>query len=107
VLARPRDAESVILAPLQPAGLFEGFVPGARLPLRYELKVSYPDGNVFTSRDPYAFTPTPGNLALHLAGEQAGTILRSPGQPRVDERLERPGSAATVAQVRLCPGVTT
>ena len=69
VLARPQDAESVMLAQLHPAGLFEGFVPGARLPLRYELEVSYPDGGFYTLRDPYAFAPTIGDLDLHLIGE--------------------------------------
>ena len=69
VLARPQDAESVMLAQLHPAGLCEGFVPGARLPLRYELEVSYPDGGFYTLRDPYAFAPTIGDLDLHLIGE--------------------------------------
>jgi 1,4-alpha-glucan branching enzyme len=56
---------------LQPAGdgLFEGVVEGARMPLRYELEVAYPDGNTFTMRDPYSFEPTLGELDLHLAGE--------------------------------------
>ena len=42
---------------------------GATLPLRYEFEVSYPDGNVYTLRDPYAFAPTLGDVDLHLAGE--------------------------------------
>jgi 1,4-alpha-glucan branching enzyme len=50
-------------------GLFEGIVENARLPLRYELEVAYPDGNTFTMRDPYSFEPTLGELDLHLAGE--------------------------------------
>ena len=31
--------------------------------------MSYPDGNVYTLRDPYAFAPTLGDLDLHLVGE--------------------------------------
>jgi 1,4-alpha-glucan branching enzyme len=50
-------------------GLFEGVVENAKLPLRYELEVAYPDGNTFTLRDPYSFEPTLGELDLHLAGE--------------------------------------
>jgi len=50
-------------------GLFEGVVEDARMPLRYELEVAYPDGNTFTMRDPYSFEPTLGELDLHLAGE--------------------------------------
>jgi 1,4-alpha-glucan branching enzyme len=50
-------------------GLFEGVVKDAKLPLRYELEVAYPDGNTFTMRDPYSFEPTLGELDLHLAGE--------------------------------------
>ncbi|HEY7967341.1 MAG TPA: 1,4-alpha-glucan branching protein GlgB [Solirubrobacteraceae bacterium] len=50
-------------------GLFEGVVKGATLPLRYELEVSYPDGNSFRLRDPYSFPPTLGDLDLHLISE--------------------------------------
>jgi 1,4-alpha-glucan branching enzyme len=69
VVAKPENAEPVELELRHPAGLFEGFVPGADAPLSYELEVSYPDGNTFTLRDPYAFAPTLGELDLHLAGE--------------------------------------
>ena len=52
-----------------PAGLWEALLPKARLPLKYELEVEYPDGNTFTVRDPYSFLPTLGELDLHLAME--------------------------------------
>jgi 1,4-alpha-glucan branching enzyme len=61
--------EPVELQTTKEAGLFEGVVKGADLPLRYELEVVYPDGTTFTLRDPYAFMPTIGELDLHLAGE--------------------------------------
>ena len=61
--------DPVALASVHPGGVFEGVVPDAELPLRYELEVAYPDGNTFTLRDPYAFPPTLGELDLHLAGE--------------------------------------
>ncbi len=51
------------------AGVFEGVIDGAELPLRYELEVDYGAGGTFTQPDPYAFTPTLGELDLHLIGE--------------------------------------
>ncbi|HZO36898.1 MAG TPA: 1,4-alpha-glucan branching protein GlgB [Solirubrobacteraceae bacterium] len=52
---------------VHPAGIFEGYIAGATLPLRYELEVSYPDGNTFSLRDPYAFLPTLERADLELA----------------------------------------
>jgi 1,4-alpha-glucan branching enzyme len=68
VVARPEGGGEVELRRRHPAGLFEGELPGARLPLRYELDVTYDEGT-FTVRDPYAFAPTLGEVDLHLAGE--------------------------------------
>jgi 1,4-alpha-glucan branching enzyme len=65
----PEGGEAVELAKADEAGLFEGVVPGANPGLRYELEVSYPDGNTFTLRDPYSFLPTLGEVDLHLAAE--------------------------------------
>src|SRR5829696_8998434 len=50
-------------------GVWEGLVPGAEVPLDYELQVAYPDGAAIAVRDPYAFPPTLGELDVHLAGE--------------------------------------
>jgi 1,4-alpha-glucan branching enzyme len=69
VVARVDGGEPVPLEQRHPAGLFEGQVDGVELPLRYELEVSYPDGNTFTLIDPYAFPPTVGELDVHLAAE--------------------------------------
>jgi 1,4-alpha-glucan branching enzyme len=70
------EAQSVRVQPAgveaklkDPGGLWEALLPGATLPLEYELEVEYADGNVFTLRDPYAFLPTIGELDLHLALE--------------------------------------
>src|SRR4051794_27062688 len=68
VVAHAEKAGDVELKPTGD-GLFEGVVKNAKVPLRYELEVAYPDGNTFTMRDPYAFEPTLGELDLHLAGE--------------------------------------
>ena len=69
VLARPEGGEPVELTQRHPAGLFEGEVAGATLPLRYELEVEYAPGESYTMRDPYAFPPTLGEIDLYLAGE--------------------------------------
>jgi len=69
VVAHVQDGESLILAKRHPAGLFEGLVPDGGLPLLYEFEVSYPDGNVYRLRDPYAFAPMVGELDLHLVAE--------------------------------------
>ncbi|HVP01820.1 MAG TPA: 1,4-alpha-glucan branching protein GlgB [Solirubrobacteraceae bacterium] len=65
----PEGGPPVELACRHPAGVFEGELPGAQLPLRYELRVSHQDGTVVTIRDPYSFAPTLGELDLHLIGE--------------------------------------
>jgi 1,4-alpha-glucan branching enzyme len=51
------------------AGLFELLIEGRTQLFPYLLRVSYPDGNVFTLRDPYAFLPTLGTFDEHLFGE--------------------------------------
>jgi 1,4-alpha-glucan branching enzyme len=61
--------DPVKLKRCHPAGVFEGTVKDAELPLAYELEVAYPDGNAFVIQDPYRFPPTVGELDLHLAGE--------------------------------------
>jgi 1,4-alpha-glucan branching enzyme len=57
------------LEQIHPAGVFEGVVEGAELPLRYRLEVDYGPDGAFTIDDPYAFWPTLGDLDLHLIGE--------------------------------------
>jgi 1,4-alpha-glucan branching enzyme len=69
VAVKPSKGKMVELTRIHPAGIFEGVVPGATLPLRYELKVDYGDGGTFTIVDPYSFLPTLGELDLHLIGE--------------------------------------
>ncbi len=59
----------VKLEEIHPAGVFEATVPGATPPLSYRLQIRYPGGAVFDLLDPYAFTPTLGELDLHLVGE--------------------------------------
>jgi 1,4-alpha-glucan branching enzyme len=68
VLARPKGGKPVELERRHDAGLFEGEIRGATLPLRYELEVAYGD-ETYTIRDPYSFLPTLGEVDLYLAGE--------------------------------------
>ena len=75
VLVRAEGGESLMLEQRHRAGLFEGLLHGAGLPLRYELEVSYADGNVYTFRDAYAFAPTLGDVDLHLVGEGRYELL--------------------------------
>jgi 1,4-alpha-glucan branching enzyme len=92
VLARLESGESVMLEQRHPAGLFEGLVHGGRVPLHYELEVSYPDGNVYNLRDAYAFAPTVGEIDLHLAGKG-----------RHEEIYERLGPTCARSTVRWAP----
>ena len=69
VKAQLSDGEAVELERIHPGGVFEGVVSGAELPLRYRLEVDYGTAGTFTVDDPYAFTPTLGELDLHLIGE--------------------------------------
>jgi 1,4-alpha-glucan branching enzyme len=66
VLVQPAGIE---LQRVHPGGLFEGELRGERLPVDYELEVHFPDGNSFTSADPYRFAPTLSDLDEHLFRE--------------------------------------
>jgi 1,4-alpha-glucan branching enzyme len=58
----------VPLEQVHPAGVFEGLIPKAELPLSYRFDVDYGDGTQ-PAEDPYRFLPTIGELDLHLVGE--------------------------------------
>jgi 1,4-alpha-glucan branching enzyme len=69
VSATPAGGTAVKLEQIHPGGIFEGVIEGAELPLRYRLQVDYGSSGSFEFADPYAFTPTLGELELHLIGE--------------------------------------
>ncbi len=69
VSARVTGSAPVALEVVHPAGVFEVLLPGASLPLAYELEVDYGEHGTWTVRDPYSFLPTLGELDVHLAGE--------------------------------------
>jgi 1,4-alpha-glucan branching enzyme len=57
-----------MLEKIDPAGLFEIFVPRIKKIPSYRLKI-HRAGTTTTMRDPYSFPPTLGELDLHLFGE--------------------------------------
>jgi 1,4-alpha-glucan branching enzyme len=88
VRARRPDASSIMVKSrgklvgelqLRVGDIYEGTVPSSGLErgpdgFRYTLVVTYPNNERFEIHDPYAFTPTLGELDLHLF--QEGTHLR-------------------------------
>jgi 1,4-alpha-glucan branching enzyme len=50
-------------------GLFAAFLPRARLPLAYRLRLRFRDGNVWEHGDPYRFLPTLGEQDVYFFGE--------------------------------------
>ncbi len=69
VIVRTDGKPAVQLQPIHPGGVFEGEIPDAELPLRYQLEVDYGNAGKFTIDDPYAFLPTIGELDQHLIAE--------------------------------------
>jgi 1,4-alpha-glucan branching enzyme len=69
VVVVPEGDAAIRLRRLHRDGVFGGRLAGASTETPYELAVTYPDGRTLTSRDPYAFAPTIGELDLHLAAE--------------------------------------
>ncbi len=69
VTALLADGRTIELEQIHAGGVFERVADGARMPLRYRLEVDYGSAGKFTIDDPYAFTPTVGELDLHLIGE--------------------------------------
>jgi len=57
------------MSQLNSSGLFEILIPDLNDIPTYRFKVHYPDGVVFTLRDPYSVLPTVGELDLHLFAE--------------------------------------
>jgi 1,4-alpha-glucan branching enzyme len=68
VECRPGDGEPVSMARVE-GGLFAAWLPGADLPLRYQLRFHFRDGHVWERDDPYRFLPTLGDTDLHLINE--------------------------------------
>ncbi len=68
VRVHPDGGEPVAATRSHAAGLWEATVPGASMPLRYGLEVTYGTDS-FPVDDPYRFPPTLSDKDLHLAGE--------------------------------------
>ena len=56
------------------AGIYEAEIEDASLPLSYELRVTYPNGDVHQAQDPYRFPPIFSPYDAHLFGE--GNLLQ-------------------------------
>jgi 1,4-alpha-glucan branching enzyme len=69
VRAHLADGSTVELEQIHAGGVFEGLVKDAEMPLEYRLEIDYGPAGTFTIDDPYRFTPTIGELDLHLIGE--------------------------------------
>ncbi len=97
VSVKPAKGKSVALEQIHPAGIFEGEIADAKLPLRYKLKVDYGPGGKFTLEDPYAFLPdarrarpAPDRRGPPRAG------LRQARRPRARRTRASPGTAFAV-----------
>ncbi len=95
VTARTEGATAE-LALIHPGGIFEGRIDGAELPLRYTLEVEYGPDTRFTIEDPYAFTPTIGELDQHLISEGRHEQLYDKLGAHVREHEGRHGTAFAV-----------
>src|SRR5215469_14088506 len=62
--------EPLEMAERKEHGIFEIVVAGRPATFRYQLRVYYPGGKVFTLRSSYSFLPTLGELDLYLLREQ-------------------------------------
>jgi 1,4-alpha-glucan branching enzyme len=82
------------LEQVHPAGLFEALVD--RAIGRYRLEVSYPDGATVDVIDPYTFSPTLGELDVHLLGEGRHRRLHEKLGARVISHEGVPGVAFAV-----------
>jgi len=54
---------------VHPAGLWAAHLDGLKPPLDYEIETRFPDGVAVTAPDAYRFSPTVGDVDIHLAGE--------------------------------------
>jgi 1,4-alpha-glucan branching enzyme len=62
------DGRTLSLKPIE-QGLFAGFLAEAALPIHYRLRFSFENGDHWERGDPYRFTPTLGDVDLHLFNE--------------------------------------
>src|SRR5262249_38530599 len=65
----PEGEKPVQAEQKHPSGLFEALLERTSMPVRYRLEVGYPGGTTVELDDPYGFSPTLGELDLHLAAQ--------------------------------------
>ncbi len=69
-----RSGGATSMARRHASGLFEAVLEEARLPVEYELRVTYPDGHIHQPQDPYRFPPVFTPYDAHLFSE--GNLLQ-------------------------------
>ncbi|MEN7343259.1 MAG: 1,4-alpha-glucan branching protein GlgB [Pseudomonadota bacterium] len=69
MLCDQRGKDVCQLTEIHPAGVFRATIN--KVPARYRLKVTWPDGNQSIETDPYQFGPALGDVDCHLLGEGA------------------------------------
>ena len=92
-------------APMEPIdnGLWAGFVPDlAPGQFGYRVRFGFPDGNTWELDDPYRFSPTLGEVDLHLIGEGTHERLYDVlgAHPRTHQGVEGVGFAVWAPNAR-------
>ncbi len=83
----PSRGAAVEMGAIDPAGVFEAFLPRRKPPLAYRLEATWPDGTTFVYDDPYALPPSLGELDLYLIGEgRHEELYDAPRRPRARAR---------------------
>ncbi len=91
------DGTTVELEQIHPGGVFEGVIETASAePPHYRLEADYGSAGTFTIEDPYAFTPTIGEVDLHLFGEGRHQEIYKKLGAHVREHQGVPGTAFAV-----------
>jgi 1,4-alpha-glucan branching enzyme len=65
----PKRGAPVQMDRVDPAGVFEAFLPRRKAPLGYMLEATWPDGAALVYDDPYSYPPSLGELDCHLIAE--------------------------------------
>jgi 1,4-alpha-glucan branching enzyme len=68
------EGRKIPMTPIHRGGIFEADIAPISWPFPYRLLFSFPDGKQWETEDPYRFSPSLGDMDLHLFNE--GTHLR-------------------------------
>jgi 1,4-alpha-glucan branching enzyme len=90
------DGSTTELEQIHAGGVFEARIDAVDLPMHYRLEVDYGSAGTFTIEDPYAFTPSLGELDLHLIGEGRHEQIYAKLGAHVREHLDVIGTSFAV-----------